>query len=578
MEDRLARVEARLESLAQTIEELTRRLAALEGVARGETAGERPAPPAEAAAATTGAPTRTATLLPLLGRVFLVLGGAWLLRALTDAGTLPLVGGLIAGLAYGAVWLPLADRAGAAGRRWSAEVHGITASIIAFPLVWEATTRFRVLSPAAAAAVLAIVVGGALVVAWRRSLALFAWAATAACLATAVALLAATQAITAVAALLVALGVATVWLAYARRWFGLSWTTAVVADAVVAGAVALVTRPGGPPEAYRDFSTGAAESVALALLVAYLATFAVRTLLRRRDASVFEAVQTVGVLLVGLGGAAQVARATGTGGIALGIAALLTGAACYLIAEAGAAGPVGRAINYVFYSTLALVLVLAGTPLVAARGAVAVVWCGLALAGAVLGCRFDRLVMRLHAAAYLAAASVVSGLLAFAVRTFVATAAPPTAGASVWLALATSVVCYGALVVLARCAGTSWHTRLPELAGAVIAALGIGAALVLAGARVLPGQDGVPDPAHLATVRTVVLAATALVLAAAGRRTGRLELVWLVYPVLALGGLKLLGQDVLQGRAATLVLSFAAYGAALILAPRLLRRPAPAAE
>jgi hypothetical protein len=33
-----------------------------------------------------------------------------------------------------------------------------------------------------------------------------------------------------------------------------------------------------------------------------------------------------------------------------------------------------------------------------------------------------------------------------------------------------------------------------------------------------------------------------------------------------------------QGRPATLVLSFAAYGAALILAPRLLRRPAPPVE
>ena len=97
-------------------------------------------------------------------------------------------------------------------------------------------------------------------------------------------------------------------------------------------------------------------------------------------------------------------------------------------------------------------------------------------------------------------------------------------------------------------------------------------------ARLLPAHEGIPDPAALATLRSTVLAVTALVLAAAGRRAGREELVWLVYPVLALGGLKLLAQDVPQGRPATLVLSFAAYGAALILAPRLLRRPSPAAE
>ncbi len=579
MEDRLARVEARLESLAGAIEELSRRLAALESAARREPAGERTmAPPAEAATAQAPPPAQAATLIPLLGRVFLVLSGAWLLRALTDAGTLPVIGGLFAGLAYGAVWLVLADRTGGAGRRWSAEVHGVTASLIAFPLVWEATTKFKVLSPQAAAAVLAVVAGGALVLAWRRSLAVFGWTATVAALGTAVALVASTQQIVVFAALLVALGVATVWLAYTRRWFGLSWTTAFIADVIVAGAVALVTRTGGPPEAYRGLSTAAVETVALALLVGYLATFAVRTLLRHRDASVFEAAQTVAALLVGLGGAAEVTRATGTGGTALGIAALVTGTACYLIAEAGAAGPVGRAVNYVFYSTLALVLVLAGTPLVAARGAVAFVWCALALGAAILGCRLDRLVIRLHAAAYLVAAGTVSGLLAFAVRTFAAVALPlGEEDAAVWLALGTSVACYGALVILAHCAGPSWHTRLPELSGAVVAALGLGAALVLAGARLLPRPEGVPDPAELATLRTTVLAATALVLATVGRRAGRLELVWLVYPVLALGGLKLLGQDVLHGRPATLVLSFIAYGAALILAPRLLRHPSPAA-
>jgi hypothetical protein len=341
-----------------------------------------------------------------------------------------------------------------------------------------------------------------------------------------------------------------------------------------------VTQAGGPPEAYRDLSTAAVEAVALALLVAYLATFAVRTLLRRRDASVFEAAQTVAALLVGFGGAAEVARAAGQGRIVLGVAALATGAACYLIAEAGAAGRVGRGVNYVFYSSLALVLVLAGTPLVAASATLSALWCGLTLGGAVLGCRLDRLVMRAHGAAYLVAAGVVSGLLPFAVGAFVATpSAPADAGPeALWLTLATSVACYAALAVLGRRGDAPWPTRLPELVVAVVAALGAGAALVLAGARLLPAHEGIPDPAALATLRSTVLAVTALVLAAAGRRAGREELVWLVYPVLALGGLKLLAQDVPQGRPATLVLSFAAYGAALILAPRLLRRPSPAAE
>ncbi|TAM45117.1 MAG: hypothetical protein EPN53_15130, partial [Acidobacteria bacterium] len=354
MEDRLARVEAGLEALARAVDGLSGRIAALEGRAADAPAGRAAAEAGPEVAAPSGG-VAAATVLPLLGRVFLVLGGAWLLRALTDAGTLPVAGGVTAGLVYAGAWLVLADRAGAAGRRWSAEVHGVTATIIAFPLVWEATTKFEVLAPRGAAAVLALVLAAGLLVAWRRSLGVAAWAVTSAGLLTAFALVVATHAIAVLAALLVALGVATVWLAYARRWFGLSWTAALVADLVVAEAVALVARAGGPPEVYQGLTAAAVETVALGLLVAYLATFAVRTLLRRRDASAFEAVQTIAALLVGLGGAAMVARATGSGGVALGVAALVTGAACYLIAEAGAAGGVGRGVNYAFYSTLALV-------------------------------------------------------------------------------------------------------------------------------------------------------------------------------------------------------------------------------
>ncbi len=578
MEDRLARVEARLEDLAQAVDDVARRLAALEDAAGRHTAvapsaepegfAEMP-PPITAASA--------ATALSLLGRFFLVLGGAWLLRALTDAGTLPLAAGITAGLMYAGAWVVLADRAGAAGKRWSAEVHGVTATIIAFPLVWEAATKFKVASAPVAAAGLAVIVAGALVVSARRLLPAFAWAATVAGLLTALALAVATRAVTVFAVLLVAVGIATVWLAYARRWFGLSWTAAIVADLVVAEAVALVTRAGGPPEVYHGLSTGAVETVALGLLVAYLATFAVRTLLRRRDASVFEAVQTVAALLVGLGGAAAVAHTTGSGGIALGIAALVTGVACYLIAEAGAAGGVGHGVNYVFYSTLALVLVLAGSGLLVTAATLAAVWGALAVAGAVLGCRLDRLVMRAHAAVYAIAAGGVSGMLAAAVAAF---AAAPAAGGlppAAWVALLAAAGGYAALAALAPRGEVAWAARLPELAVAVVAALGIGAAVVLAGAGLLPVHEGAPEPGALATLRSAVLALTALGLAAAGRRAGRVELAWLVYPVLAVGGLKLLAQDLPQGRPATLVLSFVVYGAALILAPRLLRRPAPAA-
>ena len=51
--------------------------------------------------------------MSLLGRFLIILGGAFLLRAATDSGTLPPTVGVIAGLVYGIAQLWLASRAAA---------------------------------------------------------------------------------------------------------------------------------------------------------------------------------------------------------------------------------------------------------------------------------------------------------------------------------------------------------------------------------------------------------------------------------------------------------------------------------
>jgi hypothetical protein len=80
------------------------------------------------------------------------------------------------------------------------------------------------------------------------------------------------------------------------------------------------------------------------------------------------------------------------------------------------------------------------------------------------------------------------------------------------------------------------------------------------------------DAGMAATVRTGVLAVVVVGLAWLARRCAWPELGWLVYPLLALGGIRLLLQDLPHGRAATLVLSLAFFGGVLILTPRLLKR------
>jgi hypothetical protein len=82
---------------------------------------------------------------------------------------------------------------------------------------------------------------------------------------------------------------------------------------------------------------------------------------------------------------------------------------------------------------------------------------------------------------------------------------------------------------------------------------------------------GIAAGALGATLRTGVLAATALLLAWAGSRWNRLELSRLIYPVMIAGAYRLVMEDLHQDRKAALFLSLLLYGAALMLLPRLHR-------
>ena len=90
-------------------------------------------------------------------------------------------------------------------------------------------------------------------------------------------------------------------------------------------------------------------------------------------------------------------------------------------------------------------------------------------------------------------------------------------------------------------------------------------------AAVAGTPDG--DPGRTASVRTAILAAVAVLLASCGRLPWLAGLVRLAYPVLAFSALKLVFEDLPNGRPSTLVATFVLYGAALTVVPRLLRRP-----
>ena len=586
MEERLASLERQVRTLSDAVSSLERRLAAVESAAAPELGdgladAPRPALPGAAAVAVPmagGATALTAlppradlslvTILSLAGRTCLVLGGAYLLRALTDAGTLPRGGGTALGLIYAAAWLGLAYRLDASGRRLAGPFYGVATSLIAFPILWEATVRVKLLAPWQTALAMAAVTGLALAVAALRRIQAMAWIISLAGLLAALLLATTVEASDISYGLyLVFLGVCTLWLGYSRDWTLIRWPVAVAADGYVLALAGSVVGP------WHKGDPAAVMSLQLAIFAAYLVSIAARTLWKSRDVVPFEVAQTSALLLVAFGGAVFVMQSTGAGATSLGVASLVFGLGSYGVSFAFADWRDGRWKNFTFYTALAVVFMLAGVGLTVGPAAQVVAWTMLAVVAALLGYWFSEVAIGSHAAVYLVAAAIASGLLGRMSEAFLGSAdrawpgLPPVA----WLVLAATAVC-AAVPVMSHGRSPARHLRIPKVLVVLMLLSGAGAAIVTYAVPLLSGRDGLGDPAVAAAVRSIVCGAAVFALAFLGGRGTFPEGRWLTYVVLLAGGLKLLVEDFPHGRPATLVLSLAVYGAALIIAPRWVRR------
>ena len=567
MADRLAELQSAVLELAGSVRRLEARVLEL------ERRGPGPNGLARQAAAVAEAPSPEIALsqgtLALFGRALLVLAGAYVARALTDGRVVPPGVGVALGLAYAVFWQFRADRAARGGRRESAVFHAVASCVIAFPLLWETTARFGLLGPRPACAALVAFFALALGVAWRQRLSVACAAATALALATAVVLLVATRDLLAGFVALLAIAAALEWVAYRERWLALRWWAAVVLDAVAFLLAAVVTRPQGLPPGYVPLTPPAAAVALLALPALYVAGLAARTLRRGRPVTFFEAAQGTLAVLLGFGGAWKILAARGDSPVGLGVLALLLGALCYGAAFAFAERRAGQGRNFYFYSTAGGFLTLAGANVVAFGPVLPFVLGGLGLLAALFGRRFGRMTLRVHSDLYLAAGALETGLAVAGVR---AVAGQATDGlpAPAWVA---ALAAAAGWAVLATDPGAprSGGARVPQLLLALLVVFALGKAAQV-GLWAALGPRLTADSGVAAVLRTAVLAALALGLAAAARRGSWPELGWLVYPLVALGGVKLLLQDLREGRPATHVLSLAIYGAVLVLAPRLVRR------
>jgi hypothetical protein len=492
--------------------------------------------------------------IQVAGRAVLGLAGAFLLRALAEAGAVPRLLVVTAAILYAAAWLVFAIRTRARDALAGA-AYGITAALIFAPLLWEATVRFDVLPAAAAASVLTGFVALVFALAWPGNPGAIASVTTVSSVLTAIALMVRTGDLVPFAAAVLAIACVIesgVWRGHQKN---MRAAVAMAADFAIWLLLYIVTSPTGVAQGYTP--VGPATSLALCafLFPIYSASIAWRAVARRRAITVFEMVQSAIAFGLAAGGALAVTQ--GRAAASVGALSAIASAACYFTAFTRF--PESPRRNHHVFASWGLALSLVACILIMPESLLTPIWSAAAVIATLAGARASQPTLAIHGALFLVATGLISGVPGSILNAFTGSA------------LASATPALSIMAIAAACCYAAWG-RTPAKASvvpALLSAVSIGAILILTGVPLIAGR---PTPSLLAAARTVVTCALALALRFAGSRTDRRELIWVGYAAIALGVVKLIFEDFRQSHPAALAVSLLCYGAFLILAPMLSRK------
>ena len=562
-----------LEQITSRVRDLEQRVAVLEGHAANSVTDQSPHTESSSTALQSPRPPTTwsgfppieapAGAIPVLGKAVLGIAGAYLLRAIVEAGAVPKLPVLIVAMIYVVLWMLRASRVHDTNRFASA-TYAATSVLILAPLLWESTVRFEVIRPVFAAIVLTAFVALVLTLSWRRRLELLPWIATLAAVITALALIIATHDLVPLTAAMLAMAASAELAVCLEHRLSLRAVPAVAADFAVWLLVDLMTSAEGAPEGYYPASSLTIGLLCIALLAIYGGSVTVRAFVRHQPLSIFEIAQTALAFTLATFGIFRATR--GSASWALGISFLLLSSAFYwgILSHFTHEEP---ARNRHICATWAVVLSLAGSLLVFTASLEVPFLCLAALLGTFVYFRTRMFSLGLHASVYLSAATLVSPLPAY-VGNALAGSVPAAPGPNVWIVGVTALLCY---FVGARALENRSRRRLLWVVPAVLAGFAGAAILVVAVSAVAAGRIEL-TPSRLSVIRTIVNCVLALALGFADFRWKRVELIWVACAAVAFGTLKLLLEDLRFGNAASLVVSLLAYGSVLVLLPRLTRR------
>ncbi len=553
--------------LAARLEELERRVAALER----SSVAQAPAP------VTAAAPTipqdhplaqlsRSGNVMPVFGKVFLGMAGAYGLRALAEAGSLHLWA--VAGVAmlYAGMWLLWAARTPAEQVLASA-AYATTAAAILLPMLWELTLRFKVLPPTVTATLLAGFVAAAFALGWKKSASSVVWVPAALGAVAGGVLLVGTRDPFPFAVALLLMAIMAEAAACSDRWIGLRPLVAVPVDVVMVAVFVIYTSADGVPHEYKLLTAGKLLGLFAGLFVIYAASVLFRTVTLRRKISAFEAVQATAAFV--LAALAALRTTHDVAAIGVGSFCLLAAAAFYWLAAAKF-GVADLQRNYHVFSSWAIALALTGSSLCFPANA-NTVWLGVAaVAATVAGVRAGRFSLAFHGAIYLAAMALVSGLMQYLVALLIGQPTLPGEW-PVWVACCFTVTGYALAWKALPAPGPQRPQRILHLSFAALAACSTLALAMTAGLMAVSLFNTGANAARVAAVRTLVICLLALLLGASGARWKRTELIWLAYASIALCTAKLLFEDLRVGSAGTIAFSLFCYGLVWVLVPRFAR-------
>jgi len=551
-------------SLEDDVRDLSERVRRIEqALSMAPTASVAAAPEADVQVENTAGTSR----LPfVLGRALLGLAGAYLLRALTEGGTMPAGVGVAAGIAYAILWMVWAART-AAAERVEIALHSLTAVLVLAPLLWEAVTRFCAVSTWTAGAILLFFTVFGLAISWRKDILILATIATLAGLGTAGGLLIATHDVVPFTLVFLAIGAAVEVSACLEHWLSERWLAASAADLAVLLATWLVTNERGVPPNYAPIPHGALLAALVLLLAIYLSSTIVRTLLRGFTFTFFETAQCGIALAITLNGCLRLSAEDPRIAPAVGTMALLCAAACYVVSFVLLDRKGSRGRNFYTYSTFGILLAVAGTRILLSLEAVSALWLGMAAACSWAGAFYRRFTLQLHGAIYLGLALVFLGVLQASAESLLGTV---QWSGEMQLALAGGAI--AATVCYTHCGPGMLRLALAGALALILA--GVAAASLTFGYHAAFGVSA--SQSYCATIRTCLLAGSALLLGWAGARWRRVELSRLIYPAMLVAAYRLIADDMRQERKAAAVISLLVYGVALMMLPRLnaMRRPA----